>query len=324
MRLVTFETTDGSTAWGAYVDGWVVNLVAADGAGAGRGRSGPREPFPESLIGLLKGGPPLLDRARALLADLEDSARGGRPDFAVSASDLSWRTPLPGARMFSMRGNNPILLRLDGLPIPKHPTLTPRHPARMVGHRQPIVIRPDDAAIAWGAEFVAVVGRWTKDVHPSEARTAIAGYMATNDLSGSCFGTAIAPDLPVSSHSYRDEHFAGKFYGTWSMPQSVGPWLATADEVPDPYHLTVRALENGIPCDTVTTASMLFGFEELISFLSRFMTLRPGDLISSGALGYHVIPGRDAYAAGSSFAIDIENVGRLLNPLIDQRQGVPG
>jgi len=318
MRLVTFEAPDKTQRWGALSGGWVVDLAAAERARDGR-RSVTREPMPPSLIGLLEGGAPLLDRARTLLAELEDSAMGDQPEFAVSASGLRWLSPLPGARMFSMRGNNPILLRLDGLAIPTHPTLTPRHPARMIGHLQPIVLRPDDGPIAWGAEFVAVIGRRVKALDASDARPAIAGYMATNDLSGSSFGASIAPDLPVDAYHYRDEHFAGKFYGTWSMPQAVGPWLTTADEVPDPYHLTVRAQETAIPCDTVTTAAMLFSFEELISFLSQFMTLLPGDLISSGALGYHVIPGRDAYAAGSWFAIDIEHVGRLLNPVIDQR-----
>jgi 2-keto-4-pentenoate hydratase/2-oxohepta-3-ene-1,7-dioic acid hydratase in catechol pathway len=220
-----------------------------------------------------------------------------------------------------MRGNNPILLRLDGLPIPEHPTLTPRHPGRLIGHQEPITLRPEDGEIAWGAEFVAVVGRVTRDVDVLQAKDAVAGYMATNDLSGSCFAQVIAPDLSRDNYNYRDEHFAGKFYGTWSMPQSVGPWLVTADEIDDPYHLTVAAYENGVPCDIVTTAAMLFTFEDLISFLSRFMTLRPGDLISSGALGYHVINGLDSYPSGSEFAIEIEHVGTLRNP-IDDRRGV--
>lgn len=318
MRLASFETSRGSHGWGALSGGWVVDLVTADRARTTRG-TGSGEPLPTNLVGLLEGGPALMERAGTVLAELEDSAMGGKPEFAVNAADVSWRTPLSGVRMFSMRGNNPILLRLDGLSIPSHPTLTPRHPARMIGHRQPIVLRPHDGVVAWGAEFVAVIGRRVKDIDAADARSVIAGYMATNDLSGSCF-SSIAPDLPPEDFDYRDEHFAGKFYGTWSMPQAVGPWLVTADEVPDPYHLTVRAFESAVPCDTVTTAAMLFGFEDLISFLSRFMTLHPGDLISSGALGYHVIPGRDTYAAGSWFAIDIENVGRLVNPIVDQRQ----
>jgi 2-keto-4-pentenoate hydratase/2-oxohepta-3-ene-1,7-dioic acid hydratase in catechol pathway len=69
---------------------------------------------------------------------------------------------------------------------------------------------------------------------------------------------------------------------------------------------------------------MLFRFERIIAFVSQFMSLKPGDMITSGALGWHTIPGRDYYPPGSEFEVEIEGIGCLRNPIIDQRKaGAP-
>ena len=164
-----------------------------------------------------------------------------------------------------------------------------------------------------------MIGRRGKAITEAEAGAYILGYTVINDMSGSVFRT-IAPDLLPEDYSYRDEHFAGKFYGTWSMPQPVGPCIVTADEIDDPYHLVVYSRESGVPCDTVPTAAMIFRFERIIAFISRFMTLKPGDMITSGALGWHTIPGQVHYPPGATFEVEIEQIGCLRNPIIDQRQ----
>lgn len=325
MKLLTFEAARRQR-YGALVAEGVVDLPSAQRHLAAQGSLPAQLPLPGTLQGLLKWQTTGLDLARRILDQVRSELTQGRvarsPDdaYLFPYEEIIWRTPIPHQnRMLSMRGNNPILLRLDRLAIPEHPTLTPRYHGHVIGHQEPILLRPHDGQIGWGAEFTAVIGRCGKNIKESEAGDYILGYTAVNDMSGSVFH-AIAPDLSPEDYTYRDEHFAGKFYGTWSMPQPVGPCIVTADEIEDPYHLVVYSRESGVPCDTVTTAAMLFRFERIIAFVSRFMTLKPGDMITSGALGWHTIPGQEYYPPGSTFEVEIEGVGRLCNPIIDQRQ----
>jgi len=324
MRLITFEAT-GRQRYGTLLAGGVVDLPAAQRALMSQGCF-PTQPFlPATLYGLLQWETTGLDLARRILERARTALMWGQSaslssDAYFGCDEIVWRTPIPHQnRMFSMRGNNPILLRLDGLAIPEHPTLTPRYHGHVIGHNEPVVLQPHDGEIGWGAEFTAVIGRRGKEIDETRAGAYIMGYTAINDMSGSVFRT-IVPDLPLKEYVYRDQHFAGKFYGTWSMPQPVGPCIVTADEIDDPYHLSVYSRESGVPCDTVTTAAMLFRFNRIIAFMSRFMTLKPGDMITSGALGWHTIPGQGYYPAGASFEIEIEQIGCLRNPIIDRRQ----
>jgi 2-keto-4-pentenoate hydratase/2-oxohepta-3-ene-1,7-dioic acid hydratase in catechol pathway len=283
-------------------------------------------PLPSTLYDLLQWEARGLDIARRILegvrTELLDGCPTETPDDAhvFGYDEINWRTPLPHQnRMLSMRGNNPILLRLDGLAIPENPTLTPRYHGHVIGHQEPVILRPYDGEIGWGAEFTAVIGKHGKNIAEEDAGEYILGYTAINDMSGSVF-RRIAPNLAPEDYTYRDGHFAGKFYGTWSMPQPVGPSIVTSDEINDPYHLVVHARESDVPCDIVPTAAMLFRFERIIAFVSQFMSLKPGDMITSGALGWHTIPGRDYYPPGSEFEVEIEGIGCLSNPIIDQRK----
>ena len=325
MKLVTFEAT-GRQRFGALIPEGVVDLPSAQRHLLAHKSLSAQPPLPATLYDLLQWEKPGLDLARRILDGVRtELLHGHAPDNPDNAhvfnyDEITWRTPIPHQnRMLSMRGNNPILLRLDGLAIPEHPTLTPRYHGHVIGHQEPIILRSYDGEIGWGAEFTVVIGRRGKNITEAEAGNHILGYTAINDMSGSVF-RRIAPDLAPEDYSYRDGHFAGKFYGTWSMPQPVGPCIVTADEIDDPYHLVIHARESGLPCDIVTTAAMLFRFERIIAFTSQFMSLKPGDMITSGALGWHTIPGRDYYPPGSEFEIEIEGISRLCNPIIDQRQ----
>jgi 2-keto-4-pentenoate hydratase/2-oxohepta-3-ene-1,7-dioic acid hydratase in catechol pathway len=326
MKLVTFEAA-GRQRYGALIDDGVVDLPAAQRLLMAQGSLSGQPLLPATLYDVLQWETTGADLARRVLDEVRTELTHGRivdPSDAAHVfnhDEINWRTPIPHHnRMLSMRGNNPILLRLEGLAIPEHPTLTPRYHGHVIGHQEPIVLRAHAGEIGWGAEFTAVIGRRGKDIKETDAGDHILGYTVINDMSGSVFRTMV-PDLPPKAYTYRDEHFAGKFYGTWSMPQPVGPCIVTADEIDDPYHLVVHSRESGLPCDTVTTAAMLFRFERIIAFTSRFMTLKPGDMITSGALGWHTIPGRDRYPPGSFFEVEIEGIGCLHNPIVDQRKG---
>ena len=120
----------------------------------------------------------------------------------------------------------------------------------------------------WEVELGVVIGKSAKYVSEAEALDHVAGYCVTND---------------VSERAFQIEH-----EGQWTKGKScdtfgpIGPWLATRDEVPDPQNLSMWLEVNGKRYQDGSTATMVYGVAHLVSYLSRFMTLHPGDVISTG------------------------------------------
>ena len=154
-----------------------------------------------------------------------------------------------------------------GMPIPEEPILFMKAcPA--TGANDPIIIPPGSEKTDWEVELGIVIGRPAAHVSQAEALDYVAGYCVVND---------------VSERAYQLERG-----GQWVKGKScdsfapVGPWLVTADEVPAPQALEMFLDVNGTRCQSGSTATMIFGVAEIVSYLSRFLTLQPGDLIATG------------------------------------------
>lgn len=155
----------------------------------------------------------------------------------------------------------------SNLPIPDHPILFMKTcPA--TGANDPITIPKDAHKTDWEVELGIVIGSEAQHVSEADALDYVAGYCLAND---------------VSERSFQNE-----WGGQWTKGKScdtfapVGPWLVTKDEIPDPQTLDLQLDVNGMRCQTGNTATMIFPVVKIISFLSRFVTLRPGDIISTG------------------------------------------
>jgi 2,4-didehydro-3-deoxy-L-rhamnonate hydrolase len=126
----------------------------------------------------------------------------------------------------------------------------------------------DSAKSDWEVELGVVIGRRASYVQQTEALDHVAGYCVVND---------------VSEREYQIERG-----GTWDKGKGcdtfgpVGPWLVTKDEVPDPQALAMWLDVNGKRMQTGNTRTMIFGVAEIVSYLSRFMTLLPGDIVTTG------------------------------------------
>jgi len=154
----------------------------------------------------------------------------------------------------------------------------------------------------WEAELGVVIGRTARRVERDEALTYVAGYTCLNDLS--------ARDLQRSG-------------GQWTRGKAIdgflpmGPWLVTADDVPDPQRLAISCSVDGETVQRSTTAEMVFGVAELISIISQTMTLEPGDLIVTGTpagVGMSMDPPR-FLRPGQEVIVEIERIGRLATRL---------
>ncbi|MFE2938419.1 fumarylacetoacetate hydrolase family protein [Streptomyces sp. NPDC059255] len=155
-----------------------------------------------------------------------------------------------------------------GWKTPTAPYLFPKLSSSACGPHDDIVV---DLALTsradWEAELGVVIGRPAKSVPVDEAMSYVAGYVAADDLS--------ARDLQEQDGQW----VRGKGLDTFCP---LGPWILTKDEVPDPQQVAIRTWVNGRLMQNGTTASMIFGIAELVSYCSSFFTLAPGDVILSG------------------------------------------
>ncbi len=156
----------------------------------------------------------------------------------------------------------------SGLPIPKEPIIFMKPLSCVVGCNDAVVLPKDSKKGDWEVELGIVIGATARYVEEADALKHVAGYCIVND---------------VSEREYQIERG-----GTWDKGKGcdtfgpVGPWLVTSDELPDPQTLGMWLDVNGQRKQTGSTATMIFGVAELVSYCSRFMTLYPGDLISTG------------------------------------------
>jgi 2,4-diketo-3-deoxy-L-fuconate hydrolase len=156
----------------------------------------------------------------------------------------------------------------SNLPVPAEPVLFTKAISALVGCNDPVVMPQGSVKTDWEVELGIVIGTKARYVSEADALKHVAGYCVVND---------------VSEREYQIERG-----GTWDKGKGcdtfgpVGPWLVTTDEVPDPQALSMWLEVNGKRVQNGNTKTMVFGVAHLVSYISRFMTLYPGDLISSG------------------------------------------
>ncbi|MDM0057649.1 fumarylacetoacetate hydrolase family protein [Variovorax fucosicus] len=153
-------------------------------------------------------------------------------------------------------------------PIPTQPIVFNKHTSALAGPNDPVVIAPGSGKLDWEVELAIVIGRPAWHVSEAEALQYVAGYCLCND---------------VSERAWQIE-----MEGQWTKGKSylgyapIGPWLLTADEVPDPQNIDLWLDVNGTRRQTGNTRTQIFGVATIVSYLSRFMALRPGDVIPTG------------------------------------------
>jgi 2,4-didehydro-3-deoxy-L-rhamnonate hydrolase len=156
----------------------------------------------------------------------------------------------------------------SGVPVPAEPVLFMKTTSALIGCNDAVVLPQGSVKSDWEVELGVVIGSKARYVSEADALKHVAGYCVVNDL---------------SEREYQLERG-----GTWDKGKGcdtfgpVGPWMVTADEVPDPQALSMWLEVNGKRFQNGSTATMVFGVAHLVSYISRFMTLYPGDLISTG------------------------------------------
>jgi len=190
-----------------------------------------------------------------------------------------------------------------GLALPSAPLLFAKFGSSVIGHGASIVLPAGSDQVDYEAELGVVIGQPARDVPISAALDVVAGYTCVNDVSA------------------RDFQFAD---GQWLRGKSqdtfcpLGPVLVSADEVPDPQALPIECRVNGEVRQQASTADMIFGVAELISYISHGIALEPGDLIATGTpagVGMSMEPPR-YLAEGDVVEVAIAGVGLLRNHVV--------
>jgi len=284
MRLLSY-TRNGTASFGALKDGGVVELRGLVRA--------------ETLRRVLAAN--LLDAAREIVA-----ARA--PDHALN--ELRFLPTVPDAdRIVCIGVNYPERNAeyRDASEQPKYPSVFMRTRESLVGHGEAILRPPESVQLDYEGEVVMVIGKAGRRIPAARAAEHIAGLTIMNE------GTI------------RDWVRHGKFNVTpgknFERSGSMGPWMVTADEIASFDALRLRTRVNGELRQDDTTAGLLFPFAAIVQYLSTFMTLHPGDLISTGTpsgAGARFDPPR-YLRAGDRIEVEVDGIGVLANTVEDER-----
>ncbi|ULB09665.1 fumarylacetoacetate hydrolase family protein [Cereibacter azotoformans] len=191
-----------------------------------------------------------------------------------------------------------------GAQVPPEPIIFMKANSAICGPNDPIIIPRGSVKTDWEVELAVIIGRKAKYVSEAEALTHVAGYAVANDVS--------------------ERAFQAERSGQWTKGKScdnfgqLGPWLVTRDEVADPQDLSLWLSVNGQKMQDGTTRTMVYGVAFLVSYLSQFMTLHPGDVISTGTppgVGLGMKPPR-FLKAGDVVELGVEGLGRQRQDVI--------
>ncbi len=282
MKFLSFSR-NGHSSYGAYVAPGIVDLGA---------RHSGRWP---SLAAALRDG---------ALDALRDAAAGLEPDF--SEDEVRFLPPIldPG-RILCVGLNYRSHIEETGRKVPSYPTIFVRFPDSHVGHGEPMVRPAASEEFDFEGELAFIVGRGGRHVPASQALESIAGYSCYNDGSVRDFQRHTTQFTPGKNFWH-----SGAF----------GPWLVTADEIPDPGALRLETRLNGEVMQSAPTSDLLFDIPYLVEYLSRVFPLRPGDVVSTGTTG-GVGKARNPpvfLRAGDRIEVEISGIGTLSNPIEDE------
>ena len=186
----------------------------------------------------------------------------------------------------------------SGMDAPKEPIIFNKASSALSGPFDPVIIPRQSTKTDWEVELGVVIGKVASYISEADALSYVAGYCTVND---------------VSERAFQIEK-GGQWIKGKSAPSfgPIGPYLVTADEVPDPQNLSLSLSLNGETMQNSNTSDMIFGVAEIVSYMSQFMTLLPGDIIATGTpsgVGMGMKPQR-FLIEGDVMELEVEGLGR--------------
>lgn len=281
VKLLSFER-NGAEGFGALVPGGIVDLTGRIGGA-------------RTLKALL---------AQDGLAAARSHCQGAAPSLRLEDCRLLPVIPDP-AKIICLGLNYRSHAEEVGKPLPPHPVVFHRHAQTLVGHGRPLLKSRVSDQFDYEGELAVVLGKGGGHIAEADALDHVAGY--------ACFNEASVRDWQRHTHLYgMGKNFRGS--------GGFGPWLVTADEIPDPTRLKLRTLVNGEEVQRCAPDDLIFSIPQLISYVSKAIDWLPGDVLVTGTpsgVGLFRHPPR-FLRAGDAVDVEITGIGTLSNPIVDE------
>lgn len=290
MKLVTYKPAGAGAQLGILVDGKVLNLAEASG-----GR------LPNDMRSFLELGAPATELAQEI-------ASAGNTENGVPLGDVKLLAPISNPSKIVAIGLNYMdHVRETGAKVPELAIMFTKYTSSIINPGDDIRWDPNlTQKVDFEAELAVVIGKRASKVKEEDAFDYIFGYMNCHDVS--------ARDLQSERG---DQWIMGKSLDTFCP---LGPYLVTKDEIPDPNNLSIKCIVNGKALQDSNTREMIFKVPYLIAYLSRGITLLPGDVITTGTpdgVGMARKP-QVFLKNGDVVTVEVEGLGQLTNPCVEE------
>jgi 2,4-didehydro-3-deoxy-L-rhamnonate hydrolase len=301
MKLATFYAA-GAARVGVVVEEEIYDLAACATANG--------ITVSDSVQGILAGGPAAFDAARQAVAWAQSQGDGSQ---SMPLAEVTLGPPLPQpGKLFCLAGNYASHIMEGGGSFAGKEKMTPHFFLKpwttIIATNQAIRIPPASTFTDWELELAVVIGKQGRDIPAEEAQSYIAGYTIFNDISAR--ELAYRQNLEAQSGDKFFDWLIGKWPDTFGP---MGPWLTTADEIPHPDRLAMKLWLNGELHQNASTGQMVFSPAEVIALISQFVTLHPGDVISTGTPAGVGHTKKLQLKPGDTIRGEIEGLGVLVN-----------
>jgi 2,4-diketo-3-deoxy-L-fuconate hydrolase len=284
------------------------------------------------MIDVILGGEPL----RQHIAESFDKIRADESVARIPAAEVAWFPPVPRPGKICAVAMNNSASNERKISAPDHPAFFLKPPSCLVGHRQPIRVRPYYGSVHPEPELAVVIGRVTRDIDAVDALDAVYGYTILNDITGNgmraedmfhYYAVYAKKDNPDETERV-EQHlsYAGRYNGTDTFG-ALGPWLVTKDEIANPDALAVQCRMGGELIADDNTRYYNYKVAEVVSFISQFHTLWPGDIISLGTAFKPGATRKSIHMANfqkvaGPVEVTIEGLGTQENPVVVEQKEI--
>ncbi len=314
MKLVTYElkkqlslgviqgdfVVDVAAAYGMISKGRISDTKVAAAAKVLHKLGGP----PKDMIELLGLGEKYRQALGVIVASATATGKKSPKDLLVPLAKAKLRAPIAHPQKITCIGlNYADHAREGGVEPPAAPIFFLKSHNTICGPGDPIRLPPNSTQVDYEAELAVVIGKRGTRIAESDAHKYIAGYTILHDVS--------ARDMQFADKQW----YRGKSCDTFAP---TGPWIVTADELPDPHVLRVSLTLNGQTLQDSNTSNLIFKVPFLVSYLSQSVTWEVGDLISTGTppgVGFARHP-PVFMKAGDTVNVTVERIGTLTNPVV--------
>lgn len=312
MKIGIIQTAQGPSLAAFYGENWVSVPRALEALG-----EKPINEMAEFIEAYCDTVVALNDRIRKLYES------GEAKEYTYPVAGAIFLPPLPAVpKLFTARGNSAVFTRVCKSPVCKQPVMEQRYNFNLVGHLSTEVVRDGFTATGWNYEMVVVMGKPCHGVTEENVEDYVFGYTNMLDHGGGYSGPFGEEwNMPEEDKVFCDYAYAGCYNGNTQVPTPIGPYITTKDEVGDPHDQLLEERESGRLVSLGSGKAVIFTINEMVAYTSGFMTLRPGDMLSTASITYDGYPSpKGKYPENAYLQVKTQKLGTLRLWIRDERK----